>query len=226
MTSIKGVMLLPPDAASYRRHMALHACMAKANSADRVRDPRHDLARLVEDRVRAELQRHHSVTPWRVLRWEQRRPDNRYVQRFRELDGVFQHERRTTVLLEVKASASRNALKSGLSQLRAAMSTAAHAHANTVGLLAVADLGRWCDLFGQAPEEPLARHFEGMDLEMLDWPPRVPAGKTAGVCVTLVPDSTVQEWLADDLERGPMGPAMAEEEWQVASAAVIATPGV
>lgn len=213
MSSIKGVMLLSPDAASYRRHMALHACMAKANSADKVRDPRHDLTQLVEERVRAQMQCHHAVTPWRVLRWEQRSPDNRYVQRFRELDGVFQHERRTTVLLEVKASASRNALKSGLSQLRAAVSTAAHAHANTVGLLAVADLGQWCDLFGQAPQEPLAQYFDGMDLEMLDWPPRVPAGKTAGVCVTLVPDSTVQGWFADGQALDPQAFAMAQEEW-------------
>lgn len=179
-------MLLPLNAASFRRHMARQAFMAKANSGDRTYDPRQDLTQLVEDRVRAELQRNHQVTPSRVLRWEQRSPDNRYVERFRELDGVFRHEQRTTIVLEVKASASANCLRSGLSQLRSAVEMAAHVHGRTVGLLAVANLGRWSSLFGQAPAQPLAEYFSGKDLELLEWPPRVPAGKTSGLCVALV----------------------------------------
>lgn len=200
MSSIKGVMLLPADATSYRRHMAHHTLMARANAGERVRDPRQDLTLLVEDHVREELQRNHAVTPLRVLRWEQRTPFNRYVEKFRELDGVFRHGPRTTVLLEVKASASASCLKSGLSQLRAAVRTAVHAHASTVGLLAVADLGQWVDLFGHAPVQPLADYFSGMDVELLNWPPRVPAGKTSGICVTVVPDSTVHEWLPPENE--------------------------
>jgi len=125
---------------------------------------------------------------------------NRYVVRFRELDGVFETGNGVTVLLEVKASASKGSLKTGLEQLRAAVKTATHAHASTIGVLVVADLGEWFDTFGQAAAQPLADYFAGMDLDLLDWPPRVPVGKTSGICVSLIPGSALCEWLPTDSE--------------------------
>ena len=89
MASIKGVMLLALDAKSYCRHMAHHAFQSKVNSGTKTPDYRHELTQLVEERVRQEMQMYFSATRFRVLRWEQVDLRNRYVVRFRELDGVF-----------------------------------------------------------------------------------------------------------------------------------------
>jgi hypothetical protein len=47
MASIKGVMLLPLDAESYRRHMAHHTLLAKVNSGTKTPDSRLELTQLV-----------------------------------------------------------------------------------------------------------------------------------------------------------------------------------
>ena len=51
MASIKGVMLLPLDSESYRRHMAHHTFLAKVNSGTKTPDYRHELTQLVEERA-------------------------------------------------------------------------------------------------------------------------------------------------------------------------------
>lgn len=195
MASIKGVMLLPLDADSYRRHMADRTFLARVNSGSKTADTRLELTQLVEERVRHEMQLRFSATRLRILRWEQMDRSNRYVVRFRELDGVFGAGNGVTVILEVKASASKGSLKTGLEQLRTAVKTATHSHPSTIGVLVVADLGEWFDTFGQAAVDPLANYFAGMDLDLLDWPPRLPVGKTSGICVSLIPGSLLCEWL-------------------------------
>jgi hypothetical protein len=200
MVSIKGVMLLPLDAESYCRHTAHHTFLANVNSGTKTTDPRLALTQLVESHVRQEMQLHLFSTRFRVLRWEQLDPRNRYVVRFRELDGVVETANGTTVLLEVKASASKGSLKTGLQQLRAAVRTATRAYGSTVGLLVVADLGEWFDTFGQAAAQPLSDYFAGMDIDLLDWPPVLPVGKTSGICVSLLPGSVLSEWLPNEAE--------------------------
>ncbi len=200
MASIKGVMLLSLDSASYRRHVAHHTSLAKANSGTKIADPRQELTGMVEDCVRQEMQIHYSQTDFRVLRWEQLNPRNRYVVKFRELDGVFETCNGTTVLLEVKASASKSSLRTGLEQLHASVRTATHANARTIGVLVVANLGDWFDTFGEAAAQPLADYFLGMDLDLLDWPPRVPADKTSGICVSLIPGSSLHDWLPPEIK--------------------------
>jgi hypothetical protein len=188
-------MLLPLAAESYRRNVAHHTFLAKVNAPTKVPDPRLELTNFVEDWVRQELRSHFIETSYRVLRWEQLDARNYYVVRFRELDGVFDVGRGVKLLLEVKASASKSSLKSGLQQLRSAVQTAVHAYPNTIGLLVIAGLGEWFDIFGNAPIEPLDDYFNDMDVDLLEWPPRLPAGKTSGICVSLIPGSALHEWL-------------------------------
>ena len=88
---------------------------------------------MVEDCVRQEMQIHYSKTDFRVLRWEQLDARNRYVVKFRELDGVFETRNGTTILLEVKASASKNSLRTGLEQLHASVRTATRAKERHIG---------------------------------------------------------------------------------------------
>jgi|GEM_PF-1183572 len=199
MSSIRGVMLLPISAKSYRSHTAHHTFLNKVNAPETVADPNLALSRLVENRVRGEVAQQLSPTDYRVLRWEQRDIQNRFFVRFRELDGVFEAGNRTTVILEVKASASKSSIKSGLAQLRAAVSTASHAQPKLVGILAIADMGEWFDTFGPSATRPLADHFAGMDVTLLDWPPRLPEDSTDGIFVTLVPSEVLCGWL-------PVGP--------------------
>lgn len=194
MSSIRGVMLLPISTRSYRSHTAHHTFINKVNAPETVADPNLALSRLVENRVRGEVAQQLSPTDYRVLRWEQRDTQNRFFVRFRELDGVFEAGNRTTVILEVKASASKGSIKSGLAQLRAAVNTASHAQPRMVGILAIADLGEWFDTFGQSAARPLADHFAGMDVTLLDWPPRLPEDSTDGIFVTLVPVEVVGGW--------------------------------
>jgi len=201
MAPIRGTMLLPLDAASYRQHLARHTFLARANKGSTQPDPRLALTRLVEDQVRQALAQPLGATPWRVLRWEQPDPANRYRPCYRELDGVFKAADGRTVLLEVKASASKNSLKGGLAQLRAAVDTARHAHPGAVGLLCVADLGAWYDEFGEAATWPVQDWFADKDVTLLPWPPRWPEGPTAGLCVCVVPDEVLGGWLPPEPER-------------------------
>lgn len=175
--------------------MAHYSFINKVNSGTRIRDPRQDFTRLVEDKVRFEMEQHLDTTPSRVLRWEQKNWNNRYTVRFRELDGVFETTMGSNVILEVKASASKGCLRSGLEQLRTAVQTARHAKANTIGILVIANLGKLLDIFGQAPLQSLTEYFAGRDVDILDWPPRIPAGKNTGLYVCIVPDETLSEWL-------------------------------
>jgi hypothetical protein len=200
MAAIKGVMLLPLDAVSYRQHTAHHTFLAKVNLGTKTPDSRLALTQLVEESVRKEMQRHFTLTISRVLRWEEMDLYSRYITRFRELDGVFQAANGITVLLEVKASASRSSVSTGLKQLRAALKVATYSQPNTVGILAIADLGVWFETFGHAAAQPLVDYFIGMDMELIEWPPRLPIGKTSGIFVSLIPDSVVSEWLPTDLD--------------------------
>lgn len=200
MAKIKGVMLLPLHAQSYCRHMANHTFLAKVNSGAKTPDPRLELTQLVEGRIRQELNLLLTPTHLRVLRWEEIDQRNRLVVRFRELDGVFETANGITVLLEVKASASKGSLKTGLEQLQSSLKTATHARPNTIGLLVVADLGEWYDMFGQAASQPLAEFFSGMEMDLLDWPPCLPAGKMSGICVSLIPGLLLGEWLTSESE--------------------------
>ena len=86
-------------------------------------------------------------------------------------------------------------IKSGLAQLRAAVKTASHAQPKIVGILAIADMGEWFDTFGPSATRPLADHFAGMDVTLLDWPPQLPEDRTDGIFVTLVPGETLGGWL-------------------------------
>ena len=70
MSSIRGVMLLPISAKSYRIHTAHHAFLNKVNAPETVADPNLALSRLVENRVRGEVAQQLSPTDYRVLRWE------------------------------------------------------------------------------------------------------------------------------------------------------------
>lgn len=200
MAKIKGVMLLPLHAQSYCRHMPNHTFLAKVNSGAKTPDPRLRLTQLVGKRIRQELNLLLSSTNLRVLRWEEIDQRNRLVVRFRELDGFFKTDNGVTVLQEVKASASKGSLKNGLEQLQSSLKTATHVYPNTIGLLVVADLGEWYDMFGQAASKPLAKYFSGMNLDLMDWPPFLPAGKTSGICVSFIPGSFLGEWLPSESE--------------------------
>ena len=200
MSMIKGVMLMTMESESYRRHNAYHTSIAKENTGAKTPDPKQKLTLLVEERVRQEMQHQFLATNYRILRWEQLDHSNRFIVRFRELDGVFMTDKGVMVLLEVKASASKSGLKSGLEQLRAAVNTATRVHQHTVGILVIADLGEWFEMFGRAATLPLADYFTDMNLELINWPPTVPCGKTNGICVALIPSQSLMEWIPMELD--------------------------
>jgi len=195
MTSIKGVMLLGVDSPAYLRHMAHHTYIAKLNSGSRVPDPRQELTKLVEGQVRAAMLEWFSPTAFRILRWEELDASNLYKIKFRELDGVFQTNIGTTVLLEVKASASKSSLKSGLAQLQAAVNTLKLAKSRVIGILVIANLGEWFEMFGQAAATPIQKYFSELDVNFLGWPPLFNIENTSGICVSLVPSAILEHWL-------------------------------
>ena len=199
MSSIKGVMLMPLEAESYRRHVAHHTFLAKVNSGTKFPDPNQELTKLVEDKVRQELALQYFPTNLRILRWEEFNRSNRYDLKYRELDGVFKTPTGVNILLEVKASSSKSSLKSGLKQLLKTMTIAAHGISKPVGMLIIADLGEYYETFGQAASCSLTEYFAGMDfdLDFLDWPPCLPAGATAKIYISIVPGSILGTWLPD-----------------------------
>lgn len=203
MTSIKGVMLLGVDSPAYLRHMAHHTYIAKLNSGIRVPDPRQELTKLVEDKVRAAMLEWFAPTSFRILRWEELDASNRYKIKFRELDGVFHWNTGTTVLLEVKASASKSSLKSGLTQLQAAVNTLKHANPRVIGILVIADLAEWYDMFGQAAATPLQDYFSELNVNFLGWPPVFAGENTSAICVSLVPHAMLENWLDLDENETP-----------------------
>lgn len=192
----RGVMLLPLDSQAYRRHLARHTLMARANSAEPTPDFRSQLTQNVEDGTRQELQRHMAQTKYRVLRWEQLSPSRRWSVHFRELDGVYQLPSGATVLLEVKGSASRASLSSGLKQLDAARATLSVTHPRTIGLMVVANLGTLVEGFGEQAATPLSEYFAQRNISVLQWPPVLPGAATSEVFASIPPESVVSGWLA------------------------------
>jgi hypothetical protein len=197
MSSIKGVMLMPLDAESYRRHVAHHTFLAKANSGTKFPDPNQELTQLVENKVRQELALQYSPTNLRILRWEEFNRSNRYDVKYRELDGVYKTPTGVNILLEVKASCSKSSLKAGLKQLRKTMTIAAHGISKPVGILVIADLGEWFETFGQAATSSLKDYFAGMNLNILDWPPCLPTGSTSDIYISILPGQILGTWLPD-----------------------------
>lgn len=200
MGSIRGVMLLPLDSAGYRQRLAYHTFLNRVNAGETTPDFRTPLTRCVEDRVREQLDRMLPTTRYRVLRWEGTGPTQRMQVQYRELDGVYKTAGGATVLLEVKASASKGSLVSGLRQLRAAVKTLSAVQPRTVGLLVVADLGALVEGFGDAVTWPVSDYFVGREVTLLDWPPRVPEVTGGQIFVAVIPEIEVEEWVGGMLE--------------------------
>ncbi len=194
---VKGVMLLPPDAQSYRRHVAHHTFVARVNAAETTPDYRAALTLAIESRVREELKMVLTPTRHRVLRWEETGPTNRSTVRYRELDGVYKTPSGATVLLEVKASASKGSLSSGIRQLRAAVATLALAQPLTCGLLVIVDLGAIVEGFGEAAAVPVTDYFVGTTIETCDWPPETLEPIAGGLIASVIPQEVATVWLSE-----------------------------
>lgn len=194
MSLVRGVMWLGRDAPSFRRHVAHHTQMAKANTGEKTPDPRSILTHQVETRVRNALAGHMALSPCPVLRWEARDIRNRWIEKFREHDGVFEAPDGRRVVLEVKASASKGSLKTGLAQLRATLAVAQQLQPKTIGLLAIANLSALTDLFGKPSAELLGDHFANKEVIALEWPACSRFNANAVCYVTFVPENILQEW--------------------------------
>lgn len=195
MMSIKGVMLLPLDANCYRRHVAHHTFIAKVNSSATVPDPANALATIVEERAREELGGHLTNTGYRVLRWEQLRNGNHYVERFCELDGIFTTSHGFTVILEVKASASSSSLRTGMRQLRRSLGILTLSRPDAIGLLAYGDLRKWSTKFVGVGLESPEDYFARSELESVDWPPQLRLDHCCRIIASMIPGEVVDEWV-------------------------------
>lgn len=195
MVKYKGVMFLSEDSESWRRHNEHHAYLSRVNSKERAHDEKFEVTQLVEELVRQELALHFTATKYRVLRWEQLDSSNRYGVHYRELDGVFKLDNGYTVLLEVKASASKTSLKKGLQQLRSVINIATQTNQKIIGLLVVGDLGEFLDDFGEAPMQPLADYLEGKNLNLLAWPPKL-SDFESGLFGSIIPGEIISKWIS------------------------------
>jgi len=194
---VKGVMLLPLDSRSYRRHVAHHTFVARVNTGETTPDYRSALAQAIEDRVRQELTGLLTPTRHRILRWEETGPTNRSTVCYRELDGVYNTPSGATILLEVKASASKNSLSSGIRQLRAAVDTLALGQPLTCGLLVIADLGAFVEGFGAAAVAPVTDYFIGKTIGVLGWPPERLEPTAEGLFASVIPQEVATVWLSE-----------------------------
>jgi len=216
MRNCKGVMLLPPDSESYRRHVAQHTSLARMNKGESIPDARATFTQGIEARVREALHRVLSPTEYRVLRWEEKTPSNHWIARYRELDGVFETPERTTVILEVKASTSKSSLAKGLQQLQTATGMLRIPRPATLGLLVVADTGAFLEGFGEPAADSLYEHFASKGLPTLNWPVQIPAGAKEGMFVCMVPKDTLSSWI-DEIEASLIANAnMNERDLEIA----------
>lgn len=195
MVPYKGVMFLSEDSDSWKRHNEHYAYLSRVNSGEKTHDDKFELTRLVEERVREELALHLTPTKFRVLRWEQPDSSNRYGVHYRELDGVFKLDNGFTVLLEVKASASKNGLKKGLQQLNSVVRIAAQTNPKIVGLFVVGNLGEFFEDFGDAPIQPLEDYFNGKDLHLIAWPPKSSDIEGGKILCSLIPGEIISKWI-------------------------------
>jgi hypothetical protein len=100
----------------------------------------------------------------------------------------------SSVVLEVKASASKGSLKTGLAQLRATLAVTQQLQPKTIGLLAIANLSALTDLFGKPSAELLGDHFANKEVIALEWPACSRFNANAVCYVTFVPENILQEW--------------------------------
>lgn len=193
MNQIKSVMLLPLHADSYKRFLANKTIQARANSGERTKDPRAELTSIIEEEARRVLASDFLSTEQRVLRWEED-VRSRYVQRFRELDGVFEMRDSTKVILEVKASASKSSIKKGVAQINDSLQILRRPFPGAIGVLIIADLSKFSELFGQTFLD-----LDELELEVctLDWPP-TPANLSVNkLNISFVPHEVVSGWLPE-----------------------------
>lgn len=193
MSHIRSVMLLSLNSDSYRRFLAVNTIQARANSGERTKDPRAELTSIVEEEARQILARNLFLTEQRVLRWEED-VRSRYVQRFRELDGVFELRDGTKVIVEVKASASKSSIKKGVAQLNYSLQILRKQFPGAIGLLVIADLSKFSELFGQTFFD-----LDELELEVctLDWPPTSANLSVNKLNLSFVPHKVLSTWLPE-----------------------------
>jgi hypothetical protein len=200
MRNISRAALLKLDANSYRSHMAHHTFIAKSNSGRKIQDPRSDLTNIVEKFVRTEVEEVLELTDYRVLKWNQRNIYNEEIPKFKELDGVYETVDRSLVILEVKASAAKSGIKKGLKQLIESVNILSTIKQKTIGVLAIADMGRFSDAFGRAPDESLEELIPDKEFYVIEWPIDVSERFDGQIFVTFIPETTADNWMSKSAE--------------------------
>jgi len=194
---IKGVMLLRQDDKHFLKHSGFSAYMASINKGERTPDPRNIITSAIEENVRAEIGKSVLESDYRILRWQARAITGHYRVFYRELDGVYIRGGRITVLMEVKASATRASMAGGLKQLRDAMTILCRTKPDVVGLLVICDLGEIIEGFGKSPYHPVTNFFASKDVKILEWPPDLNHLMPSNIGVSLLPINLASDWVAD-----------------------------
>lgn len=196
MSNIKRTMFLTKDASNYRMQMGKRSYEANINSPEKTPDPNQQLTQMVEDRARDGIQTYFQKTKFRVISWEELDIYNRYIVKFLELDDVLVANGNTTVIVEIKASSSKSCVRSGLKQLKKSLKIACCINPNTIGILAIASLGEEFSDFANQSESELVECFNGKNIPILDWPPRLPSKTESSLFATLINSTVLNEWLS------------------------------
>lgn len=190
-------MLLTIDSKSYRNHMAHQAHLAHLNTAETTPDFRAALTNIIEIKVREKLNIQLIPTPYRVLRWEEVGNSGRWIVRYKEIDGVYKMPDGSFMLLEVKASATKSSLSTGLRQLRAGVSILSTIYPKISSFLVVANLGKFVEGFGDAVGQPINEYFNERNVRLIGWPLSSLDISEGEHFASVIPDDQTSEWIED-----------------------------
>jgi hypothetical protein len=86
-----------------------------------------------------------------ILTWEELTNTNKYVRKYREIDGVF-NSPEGLIHIEVKASLSKSSFKKGKTQISESSKLLSTISPNSIGILMLADCRCYDPTFGYAKE--------------------------------------------------------------------------
>lgn len=179
----------------YRQHCAHHTFLNRVGKGETVPDHRQVVAQLIEDNSREFLSKTWNLTRYRVVRWNEKISGYPSKFRYRELDGVFDLGAQSYLILEVKASASKGSVTSGIKQLNSTLNTLSSSYPKSAGILLTADMNKWSEDYGPAYERSLNDRFPDIEIVDIDWPPVLDTIIPGMIYVARLPMDLIYAWL-------------------------------
>lgn len=154
--AIRNVGLLSKNNATYREQCSRFAAIHRMGSGEKQADVKRPITEWAENVACHLLQKQFQQDHRSIIAWEELTIYGNYRRKYKETDGHF-HTNETNIILEVKASTSKNCIKSGKRQVRENLKLLHKLPGKFCGVLVLFDCSGLNSEFGFSDEEAINR---------------------------------------------------------------------